>query len=746
MANQKSEITSIDLEKGNLNLDDEKIQISNYSDYQEKNSLYLGGQLKNWYKKDFENDYENIIQKWNDSYIWYDSEGNVYLDDSILGKMDFNYFDIKEAKWLEYDEHISLMIQNNFMKWKYTDDNGDYYVDEIYSTGGSSVSVVKSGNDYYISVFNGKNSNTIVFHTNNRTYDSDNTHVVISNTLRNLSDLSVSNPTYENYDCVSITKDTATTHNFIYNNTSRNFNFDLYNVKGWSKGRKVPTVAGFSVLYYNFEQYAISYNNSIVVNNISRILMTNANGVYYEDSEGKTKYVCIKNDKKLHYQHILKDRYLCFNTTSYNNTIDLSTGKIFPRSDDYNDRANVRTSDDGSVYYIGTGWNEQAETTHDVYFASIFSPQAQKGNTVGTVEAYITGDTADHNINIYAAEIAGGSAIYSESWNLTSGTVFIDYSLSGKSFPQGEVLYNTATTAEFIDAYLNYCLVNEGGYSFLTQIDQYQNMIFGYNILTYIQLSNLFVIQGTIYGINNQYISSITIENSSISGSSVVCNKQDMEYIGATPTSALFYSPMDKSIYIFTGDQQIQKAYDCNIINKIYSFYNNPATGFILLSTDAGILGIYNDQIFSLEINYQGYIYYTNSSYIIDNAEYSLYKKTGFEKVPVILETKFYGIGSETKSVNDCVYLRIYNENNEANGKIKIWCETLNEKTAKSDEKIFQITKDMFDSETNSMFIRYQPKFQEAAGFKVHIESDFSICSMSISHRAETIQNAKFNL
>lgn len=746
MANKQVEITNINLETGNLNLDDEKINIAAYDGYQKKNSVFLGKQLKNWYKKGFDNDYENIIQKWNDNYIWYDSEGYVYSDNTILGQMSLDYFSVENADWLEYDGKISFMILPNGVVFKYFYDGGNYYQDTIVYMGAQSLSVCKQDNDYIFTIYNGQTYLTVQLYTQLRTVVNLTGTVVISNQIRTISDLNVSSPTYENYDCVSVTKDTATTHSFLYNNTSQSFEFSLYNVKGWSKGRKVPTVNGFSVLYYNFEQYAISYNNSVAVSNISRVLMTNSNGIYYEDSEGKTKYLSVKNDGRLHWQPILKDRYLCFNTTSYNNTIDLSTGKLFPRSDDYNDRANIVTNDDGSVYYVGTGWNEQAETTHDVYFASIFSPQAQKGKTVSTVEAYITGDTADHNINIYAAEIAGSSAIYNKSWDLTSGTVFTDYSLSGKSFPQGEVLYNTATTAEFIDAYLNYALVNEGGYSFLTQIDQYQNMIFGYNILTYIQLSNLFVIQGTIYGINNQYISSISIENSSISGSSVVCNKQDMEFIGATPQAALFYSPMDKSIYMFTGDQNIQKAYDCNIINEIYSFYNNPATGFILLSTDAGILGIYNDQIFSLDSDFKGYIYYTDSAYVIGSTEYSLYKKDGFIKVPIVLETKFYGAGNETKSVNDCVYLRIYNENDEANGRIKIWCETLNEKTAKSDEKIFQITKDMFDNETKSMFVRYQPKFQEATGFKVHIESDFSICSMSISHRAETVQNAKFNL
>ena len=74
MAEKKAEISNIDLASGSLNLDDEQIQITGYEGYNKKNSLYLGNQLKNWYKKKFTvpDNIPNakIIQKWGSNVIW----------------------------------------------------------------------------------------------------------------------------------------------------------------------------------------------------------------------------------------------------------------------------------------------------------------------------------------------------------------------------------------------------------------------------------------------------------------------------------------------------------------------------------------------------------------------------------------------------------------------------------------------------------------------------------------------------
>lgn len=776
MAEKKAEISNINLESGSLNLDDEQIQITGYEGYNKKNSLFLGNQLKNWYKKSFDAPSDipgaKIIQKWGEHIIWQDGEGTIYKDDLPLGTFNtvgFKTTDVTnqwiEASW-RYNptsfSNVYFQINGDRIVFKFKQNGVDKRT-ELALAGLDSIGIVwgnnsRHGDSIYVTLFN--RTNYLSCYYNGTTFEQDDNWLVYGDQF--VAKPAASGSNSRTYDCVSFTDDTST-HHTVKNQYGTIADFDFSEILdsngngtgGWSRGKKIkfdndPYVnKDWYALYYNFEQTGISVNNSVVVNNIDAIVYHCKNIIIYRDSERRLKKIQMVSTPYLECQPILKDRYLLINTTSYENTIDLTTNMIFCRSDDYNDRCRVITSGTGN-YLCVTGWNEQVEVFQDVAFASVYPARIQKGGTISTVEKYNASDNLVHEINVYiSASSSLSTPLYHNTYDMNLGQMKTNFNLTNMYYPMNQYpLYNTSVTAVFNDIYLNYALVDEGGYSFITQIDQYQNMIFGYYPSTYIQLSNLFVIQGTVYGINNQYIVRIMLNKSTITDVSVVCNKSDMIYIGATPKSALFFSPMDKSIYLFTGDQAMVKAYDCNKITDVYSFYNNPATGFILLATNVGIVGIYNDQIFCMEdlIFTDGYLYYTNNCYIIDNTEYTPYKKEDFEVVPVVLETKFYGVSNEIKSTNDCVYIRLFSENDEAQGKVKVWCETLNEKSFKSNEKIFYADKSNFDPVTKSIYLRYQPKYQEATGFRLHIESDFSIMTVSISHKAETVQNATYNL
>ena len=765
MADKMAEITSINLESGNLNLDDEELQITSYTGYNKKNSMFLGGQLKNWYKKEVTlPSYMagKVIQKWNDSIIW-QNNGIIYKDDIAIGSFDKNYYTNENVtdKWNDISgSSDKWMIRGDILSIKMTDKVYDIVLSGLYS-----FNITYESSVLWITLFNRDSYLTVYFQ--NGTFLQDSSKIVYGSQVVAIPTVTGDRKTY---DSICITGDTPTVHNYYANNTLYTFTHSeiiesvkseavegetKYTTKvqsGWCRGRKVPTTAMFGehrvyILYYNYEQTGISVNNSTVVSNIDSVVTVNGNKVYYKDSERILRCLEIKTSEDLQCSHIIKDRYITINTTSYNNTIDLLTNSTFCRSDDYNDRVIINTTKTDKMYFVVTGWNEQVETKKYVNFSSVYPARLQYGKVISSIKNYCEEDLP-HDINIYIGDQEGLIVpVYNSSYNLSLSQYKTNFDLTDSYYPMNDYpLMNTSVLSTFTDIYLNYALINEGGYSFVTQIDQYQNMIFGYYPSTYITLDNLFVIQGAIYGINNQFIVNIVIQDMIVTGVNTVCNKSDMQFIGATPKSALFYSPMDKSIYLFTGDQSMTKIYDCNRITNIYSFYNNPATGFILISTNDGILGIYNDQIYKLNDTKSNFIYYTDNSYIIDNIAYTPYKKEDYERLPIILETKFYGVGNEVKSLNDCAYIRLYSENDESNGKVKVWCETLNEKTQKSEEKTFLIDKSMFDKSTHSLYLRYQPKLQAATGYRLHIESDFSICTLSMSHKVETIQNAKYNI
>lgn len=773
MANTKAEISNIDLEGGKLNLDDEQIQITSYEGYNRKNSLFLGGQLKNWYKREFhpglpiEN--AKVIQKWREHVVWQDGTGGIFIDDQFINSFITKGIEITDFtdSWIPLPDitgtysDLSFRITGDILKIKFTYANA-VVNQEIVLAGLHSLNVGVINNTLYVTLYNRNTFLTMHYNTTAAIFVGPDNVVVYQGLSGPVLLTPLTGSGRFSYDSVCQTHDTATTHECVGAATVQ-FTFQEIIDKvgdntstsgGWSRGRKVKTAfadgnLNVYVLYYNYEQTGISINNSIIANNIDSVITIQRGLMYYKDAEGRIKRIRIIDTPYLECQSIIKDRYLLINTISYKNTIDLETGSVFCRSDDFNDRAIVNlTNAGGSMRFVVSSWGEQVETMQFSEFATVYPPRIQKGDAIDSVRLY--GDARLlHDVNIYMGDRDGFvTPIYKNSYDLSLNQAKTNFDLDGRYYPMNNFpLYNVSIIAKFNDIYLNYALVDEGGFSFITQIDQYQNMIFGYYPTTYITLNNMFVLQGSIYGINRQYIVALNVQNASIQGAVAVCNKSDMIYIGATPKAALFYSPMDKSIYLFTGDQAMTKFYDCNRINTIYSFYNNPATGFILIATDAGIIGIYNNQVFALDdIEYTGNIYYADGSYCIGNIEYTPYKKNDFELVPIILETKFYGSSIGTKSVNDCVYIRLFSENREASGTVKVWCETLNEGSKKSNEKVFYIDKSMFDPATQSMYIRYQPMFQEATGFRVHVESDFSICTMSISHSTSAIQNAKYNL
>jgi hypothetical protein len=79
-------------------------------------------------------------------------------------------------------------------------------------------------------------------------------------------------------------------------------------------------------------------------------------------------------------------------------------------------------------------------------------------------------------------------------------------------------------------------------------------------------------------------------------------------------------------------------------------------------------------------------------------------------------------------------------------GKVIVSSETLNEHSRLSFKKEFNITPDMWDKESKTIFLRYQPENQAATGFSVHIISPFAIATMQISSTPETVQNSKYNI
>ena len=555
--------------------------------------------------------------------------------------------------------------------------------------------------------------------------------------------------------------------------TIRNVDFSHTN-NVWTRGLLIPSSSDFCCLIYNNEISGISINNSVLTYNVDKIikikpcsfdnsssLPNRYTGSIIYESEGKLKELyCEKNEDNL-VNYSISGNYVFFKTVGYYNTLNLETGELFCRSDDWNDRLVpiVTDKNNAKTGMFVSGWNVNALTFNKNAFSSQYSQQVLSYMPEILYRNYRFFKVINrpdlelkHNIEIYGSNSPGENAKYISSFGFGSeGQVvtYKDFSLENTLYPQNtdnNMLYNLPVLFEAKDSYINEMFVTNKKSSYILVKSQNKETLLGYYLFTETEVNNIFLTQGQFYGVNDKYIYSVGLDNSVVSINSVVANKQDLMFLGAFPTMALFWSKLDKSLYSFTGDAILQKVKEAYRINNIYNVYCDPSRLTMIISTDIGVIIIYQKQIMLLEEMKEPieHIYYDSNTYVLDDTLLSLSEQEDYEPQNIKLHTEYYGVGSGVKSVNDCVYIRI--AKGKKNGFIKFQSFVLNDRSTASEEKTVDLPDSVFDPITNSAYIKYQPKNQAGLGFSVKIETTNPVVSMSIGHKTESIANTALKL
>ena len=542
----------------------------------------------------------------------------------------------------------------------------------------------------------------------------------------------------------------------------------------WTRGLLIPSSSDFCCLIYNNEITGISINNSVLTYDVDKIvkikpcsfdysmgLPNRYTGSIIYESEGKLKELyCEKNEDNL-LNYSISGNYVFFNTVGYYNTLNLETGELFCRSDDWNDRLVPMVTDKNTAKtgMFVSGWNVNAITLNKNAFSSQYSQQVLSYMAEISYMNYRFLSVLNrqdlelkHNIEIYGSNSPGENAKYISSIGYGSeGQVvtYKDFSLEGTLYPQNtdnNMLYNLPVLFEAKNSYINEMFVTDKKSSYILVKAQNKETLLGYYLFTETEVNNIFLTQGQFYGVNDKYIYSVGLDNSVVSINGVVANKQDLMFLGAFPTMALFWSKLDKSLYSFTGDAILRKVKEAYRINNIYNVYCDPSRLTMIISTDIGVIIIYQNQTMLLEEMKEPieHIYYDSNTYVLDDTLLSLSEQEGYEPQNIQLHTEYYGVGSGVKSVNDCVYIRI--AKGKKNGFIKFQSFVLNDRSTASEEKTVDLPDSVFDPITNSAYIKYQPKNQAGLGFSVKIETTNPVVSMAIGHKPESIANTALKL
>ena len=487
--------------------------------------------------------------------------------------------------------------------------------------------------------------------------------------------------------------------------------------------------------------------------------------IYYKDTNA---WNCIKvtPDTEEATMKVLNDDYILVNTTDYYNCFSISGRQWYHYGSDWNDRAifsctnRVPAGDrldlqayinNCESYYFATAQAANYEALDTPFISTIFASYTgllpkSKSNLICNIVA--GGTTNGQDIDVYYGKNAdyGAAPIYVASYDYSSSTLtkYTNNKLENTNFAFSFTL-TPSIFAEFVKGFINQGIIIDNNHSYIQVFVNNVKPVFAVNFVSQLEgITSAFIIQGQYFVVING-----SIYRYNDGKPDAIVNIDNMQFIGNNPYMALFWSATNKTFYRFTGDNQLYPIIQADEVDVIKHTSFNPNTLSIYVITDKSILIMSQDTLVKLP-----YTEYDKCFPLISGAafsgrdstlEISYNKLDGYEIIPIELETELYGYGNSVKAVNDCVYLRLFDEDMKS-GKVEISSETLNEGSKIAQKKDYTITKDMWDKESKTVFLRYQPQNQAATGFSVHIKSPFAIATLQISSTAETVQNSSHNL
>lgn len=465
---------------------------------------------------------------------------------------------------------------------------------------------------------------------------------------------------------------------------------------------------------------------------------------------------------------VYRDRYIIAHTNSYYNTYDIETGHWLHFADDWNNRFTGQNPNEENWYLFASGIESE-------YYKTFYPFPGRQSNVVW-VKRYQGDEEVSKIPNLDAARAPVPDP------SITVDPIYLNcFSSAPVDLVTDDVRLDTNVVYR-VSVYLNYVeLMYQGLYwtyednplinpsLFATfQTDLYTMMTdgksialalqqFGKEYLVYYQLSadisftHLCCVQSLFYGLTDDGIYSVDLSNGILSNSRKIANITGLQYIAYNPLGIVFWNPRNRTMYIFTGDAILKPVESQSSFTSITQSKFRPDTEETFMLTNNGLYVSAGKYCYNIKGNYTD-VFFTNFGFALKESNkftcYAYYPAEGHTTlVPMILETMLYGAGNNIVSTTDCIYLRFYRGdigNTTAN--VKISGHTLTDfSTELQDEngKTYTITKDDWDTKTNTYYLRYQPTYQKGLGLSIRIESDVPLIYMGFGSKPETLQITK---
>lgn len=290
----------------------------------------------------------------------------------------------------------------------------------------------------------------------------------------------------------------------------------------------------------------------------------------------------------------------------------------------------------------------------------------------------------------------------------------------------------------YIDGFNTISLLKVGNNTLQLLVKE-SELLLVYNILSNVNdVSEYFVLQGQQYGIINNYINKIDIVNGQVVSQTPITSVEGLKFLGNTDKQAFFFSQMNKTIQYFAADNTLEFLMDATEID------NNTTTAFAKQTNDVFLL--LNDKVVVFTNGGSMYEMLTRAEYITfgenswsdGNKTWSYYKTDiEQERVPIELETLWFGDTTTRRLMNvDCIYIELYDDNYMP-GKFEISFDGLVNNTASTKKQVFNVKSSDYDRVTKTVYLRYQPAFQNCTAFKLNIKSDLAIKRIAVGYSSE---------
>lgn len=503
----------------------------------------------------------------------------------------------------------------------------------------------------------------------------------------------------------------------------------------------------------------------------------NSHALYYKDNNNHLwKIEIVTSGNEWDYR-LIENRFVVLNTTNYFNCYDTKTGLKRHWASDYNNRVlygkeftSFSNNDTfgkllTSTLFSGliiTSQNANYEETKDSITgielgAILYSRVILEYTFVSCGVPY----GAVEGIDLYRGDGNSTAALYICSFQ--NGMKYIDNDLVNPFavYPiaqNGDVRYNPNLFTRFISSYNNKDMVISDGIAY--KLVYFNNVIpiMAYYLLDGVEeLKDAFVLQSSYYGVSETRLYQMNYSNGV--GVEVVCDITNMEYLGALPTQALFWSAQNRAIYSFKGNCIMSLSQYANDLEVIKKKWYNPATQELFLDTNIGLLvfsdlGTYclprftvtqtvDEEEVEVETDIKDIFFYPDMFIINledDNTTsyyWSYNPLEDYESNKIHFVTKYYGNGKVPITVNN-IYIRLYNQGvADAEGIIKFKGHTVTDIGVQTDEKTVTIggtEGESWDAETDTMLVKYTPQYTMGLGFALEVITTFPIIDIKYDY------------